>query len=173
MAKDYYKILGVNKNSTKEEIKKAYKQLAKKYHPDVNKEAGTAEKFKEINEAAQVLGDDEKRAQYDQFGDAEQFKQASGFKGFRTSDFGFDFGDFASFDFGDIFDQFFGGGSQFGSSRRSRGRRAARGSDLRYDMEITLEDAAFGAEKEVSIPRNETCSECDGSGAKSNSDIID
>ncbi len=168
MAKDYYKTLGVSKNATKEEIKKAYKQLARKYHPDVNKDPGAAEKFKEINEAAQVLGDDTKRQQYDQFGDAESFKQASGFRGFDFSDFGFDFTDFASFDFGDIFDRFFGGGTPF----RTTGRRASRGADLRYDMEITLEEAAFGAEKEILIPRNETCPECDGTGAESDSDII-
>lgn len=167
MPKDYYKILGVSKNATKEEIKKAYKQLAKKYHPDVNKESGATEKFKEINEAAQVLGDDEKRAQYDQFGDAEAFKQASGFRGFDFSDFGFDFTDFASFDFGDIFDRFFGGGPFTTRARRS----PSRGADLRYDMEIILEDAAFGAEKEIFIPRNETCPECSGSGAKRGSSV--
>src|SRR3989338_1162521 len=161
MAKDYYKILGVSKNSTKEDIKKAYKNLAKKYHPDINKDSGSTEKFKEINEAAQVLGDDEKRSQYDQFGDADSFKQASGFSGFNPKDFGSDSTDFASFDFGDIFDQFFGGGTSFGSNRRKQARR---GADLRYDMEITLEEAAFGTEKEIIIPRNEQCPECNGSG---------
>jgi len=169
MAKDYYKILGVNKNATKEEIKKAYKKLAKKHHPDVNKDEDSSEKFKEINEAAQVLGDDQKRSQYDQFGDADAFKQASGFRGFNASDFGFDPGSFASFDFGDIFDSFFGGGSPF----RTRRRQPSRGSDLRYDMEFTLEEAAFGTEKEISIPRNEQCPDCKGSGAKKDSDIID
>lgn len=169
MSKDYYKILGVSKNATKEEIKKAYKKLAKKYHPDINKEDGTTEKFKEINEAAQVLGDDTKRQQYDQFGDADAFKQASGFGGFDFRDFG---SDFASFDFGDIFDKFFGGGGSPFGQRRGR-RRASRGSDLRYDMEIKLEDAAFGAEKEISIPRNEQCPKCNGSGAKSASDVVD
>ncbi|MBW2974773.1 molecular chaperone DnaJ [Candidatus Woesearchaeota archaeon] len=169
MTKDYYKILGVNKNSTKEEIKKAYKKLARKYHPDVNSESDAAEKFKEINEAAQVLGDDTKRQQYDQFGNADAFKQASGFQGFDFSNFGSDFTDFASFDFGDIFDRFFGGGGPFRSASR---KRSSRGSDLRYDMEITLEEAAFGTEKEISIPRNEQCPECHGSGAKSKSDIL-
>jgi len=171
MAKDYYKILGVSKNSTKEDIKKAYKNLAKKHHPDINKDSGAAEKFKEINEAAQVLGDDEKRAQYDQFGDADSFKQASGFRGFNSRDFGSDFTDFASFDFGDIFDQFFGGGTSFGSSRRRQQQR--RGADLRYDMEITLEEAAFGTEKEIIIPRNEQCIDCNGTGAKSEDDVIE
>jgi molecular chaperone DnaJ len=168
MSKDYYNVLGVDKNATKDEIKKAYKKLAKKHHPDINKEEGSTEKFKEINEAAQVLGDDQKRSQYDQFGDADSFKRASGFSGFKSSDFGF--GDYASFDFGDIFDQFFGGGGGFGGQRRG-GRRQVRGSDLRYDMEFTLEDAAFGAEKEISIPRNEQCPECQGKGAKKESDI--
>ncbi len=165
---DYYKILGISKNATKEDIKKAYKQLAKKYHPDVNKNPNASEKFKEINEAASVLGDDEKRAQYDQFGDADSFKQASGFGGFDFSSSGFDFNDFASFDFADIFDRFFSGGSSFGS-RKNESRR---GADLRYDMEFSLEDAAFGTEKEISIPRNEQCSECNGLGAKSESDIV-
>ncbi len=168
MAKDYYKILGVGKNATKEEIKKAYKQLAKKYHPDINKDDDASDKFKEINEAAQVLGDDTKRQQYDQFGDADAFKQASGFRGFNASDFGF--GDFASFDFGDIFDTLFGGGG-FGGGRRRK--EPSRGADLRYDMEITLEEAAFGTEKEISIPRNEQCPECGGSGAKSEDDVVE
>jgi len=162
--KDYYKILGVNKNATKEEIKKAYKRLAKKCHPDINKGDGAADKFKELNEAAAVLGDDEKRAQYDQFGTtAEQF---SGGRGFDFGDFGF--GDFASFDFGDIFDRFFsGGGGMFGSRRSPKN-----GSDLRYDSEISLEEAAFGTTKNIIIPRLVRCSKCHGSGAESESDIV-
>ncbi|HZX45225.1 MAG TPA: molecular chaperone DnaJ [Candidatus Nanoarchaeia archaeon] len=170
MAKDYYKTLGVGKNATKEDVKKAYKKLARQFHPDINKQADASDKFKEINEAAQVLGDDEKRRQYDQFGDADSYKQASGFRGFDSSDFGFGDSDFASFDFGDIFDKFFGGGGSFGGRR---GRRAQRGSDLRYDMEITLEEAAFGVEKEIIIPKNETCPTCGGTGAKTSDDIID
>ena len=166
MAKDYYSILGVEKNATKEEIKKAYKRLAKKHHPDVNKEDGASEKFKEINEAAAVLGDDQKRSQYDQFGDADSFKKASGFGGFDPRDFG---SDFTSFDFGDIFDRFFGGG---GSPFGGRKRQQSKGADLRYDLEITLEEAAFGTEKELSIPRNEKCPECNGSGAKDEKDIV-
>ncbi|MBS3097739.1 molecular chaperone DnaJ [Candidatus Woesearchaeota archaeon] len=165
--KDYYKILGVEKNATKEEIKKAYKKLAKQYHPDVSKEDGSTEKFKEINEAASVLGDDEKRAQYDQFGTT--YDKFAG-HGFDFSDFGFDSGGFESFDFGDIFDRFFGTG--FGFGPRTSKRRARRGADLRYDMEITLEDAAFGAVKHISIPKLETCDNCDGSGAESKSDIV-
>ena len=129
MTKDYYKILGVEKNATKEDIKKAYKQLAKKYHPDLNKSPDSADKFKEINEAAAVLTDPQKRQQYDQFGDAEAFKRAgggAGFEGFNFGDFGF--GDFASFDFGDIFDRFFSGG---GFSPRGRRRGPAHARHLR------------------------------------------
>src|SRR3989344_14188 len=163
MAKDYYKILGVERNATKEEIKKAYKQLAKKYHPDLNKSPESEQKFKEINEAAAVLGDDAKRSQYDQFGDADAFKRASG-SGFSGFDFG-SFRDFAGFDFGDIFDQFFSGGMN-GARRRSR-----RGANIRVDIEITLEEAAEGTTKTLSIPREETCPQCDGSGAASPGDI--
>ena len=164
MAKDYYKILGVEKGSSKEEIKKAYKQLAKKYHPDLNKEGGSSDKFKEINEAASVLGDDTKRQQYDQFGTT-----AGGFSGAGMG--GFDFSDFmgGSFDFGDIFDQVFGGGGTGFFGRRKRG--PARGSDLRYDMEVTLEDVAFGTSRNIVIPRMEKCERCDGTGAQAQSDI--
>src|SRR3989344_9514506 len=164
MAKDYYDILGVKKGASKEEIKKAYKTLAKKYHPDLNKEAGAAEKFKELNEAAAVLADDEKRKQYDEHGTtAEQFGQ-----GFQ----GYDFSDFMSgsnFDFDSIFESFFGGGNPFGARRR-RGPR--RGADLRYDIYITLEEAATGATNHIIVPRLESCSKCHGSGAESESDIV-
>ncbi len=160
MGKDYYKILGVEKSATKEQIKKAYKKLAKKYHPDLNKDADAEKKFKEINEAAAVLGDDEKRQRFDQFGTAD-------FTGHGGQ--GFDFSDFArggnfSFDFGDIFDQFFGG-------RSGRRRGPSRGPDLIYPLEITLDEVAFGGEKEILVPRKETCTKCKGSGAKSKSDI--
>ncbi len=165
MTKDYYKLLGVSKNATKEEIKKAYKKLAKKYHPDLNKEADAEHKFKEINEAASVLADDEKRSQYDQFGTtAEGFQGAGGFD-FRT--FMDDIGDIR-FDFDSIFDSFFGG-SMF--SQRRRGPR--RGSDLRYDLEITLEEAAEGTTKTIEIPRLEKCKDCNGKGASSESGIED
>jgi len=164
MTKDYYNVLGVEKTATKEEIKRAYKNLAKKYHPDLNKEAGTADRFKEINEAAAVLADDEKRSQYDQYGTtSEQFGQ-----GFQ----GYDFSDFMSgsnFDFDSIFESFFGGGNPFGARRR-RGPR--RGADLRYDIDITLEEAATGATNHIIVPRLESCSKCHGSGAESESDIV-
>lgn len=169
MAKDYYETLGVSKNSSKEEIKKAYKRLAKTYHPD-NKETGDEGRFKEINEAASILGNEEKREEYDQFGDADSFKRASGQGGFDPSNFGFDFGDSASFDFGDIFDQFFGGGGNVFGGRQRRGR--SQGDDLRYEMEIELEDAAFGTKKDIIIPRLEKCSKCHGTGAESTSDVV-
>lgn len=164
MAKDYYKILGVGKGATSEEIKKAYKKLAKQYHPDINKESNASEKFKEINEAAAILGDEKKRQNYDRFGTADE--GAQNFSGFDFSDFmnqsqGF------GFNFDEIFDTFFGGAG-FGRSRR---RQQRSGYDLRYDIEITLEEAAKGIAKEISIPRLETCEKCQGSGAKS-SDAI-
>ena len=158
--KDYYNILGVGKNATKEDIKAAYKKLAKHFHPDLNKSPDAAEKFKEINEAAAVLGDDQKKAQYEQFGTAgEQFR---GFEGFDFSDFMSNISGFG-FDFDRIFEDFLGG--------TQRTRRRQRGSDLRYDLEIELEDAAFGATKTISIPRLEECEKCHGTGAESASDI--
>jgi len=162
--KDYYKILGVSKNATKDEVKAAYKKLAKQYHPDLNKSPDAAEKFKEINEAAAVLGDEQKRAQYEQFGTTgEQFR---GFEGFDFSDFMSDIGGFGM-DFDRIFENFFGGGGHGGRTRRMQ-----HGSDLRYDLEIELEDAAFGATKTISIPRLEECNVCGGTGAESKSDIV-
>jgi len=166
MAKDYYKILGVSRNATKEEIKKAYKRLAKKYHPDLNKSKEAEEKFKEINEAASVLLDDEKRAQYDQFGtDYEQFTG----HGFDFSDFGFDFSDTTHFDFDDLlkrFESFFGSDFSFSEEREERG------SDLLYDLYITLEDAYSGCKKTIKVPRLVRCKYCKGSGAESKDDII-
>ena len=159
--KDYYKILGIGKNASKEEIKSAYKNLAKKYHPDLNKNTDAAEKFKEINEAAAVLGDEQKRAQYDQFGTAGEQFQSGGFSGFDFSDFMSGSG---GFDFDSIFQNFFGGSQ--------RTRRRQRGSDLRYDLEIELENAAFGASKTINIPRLEACGKCHGTGAESQKDIV-
>lgn len=156
--KDYYKILGVEKGASKEEVKKAYKTLAKKYHPDLNKESSATEKFKEINEAAAVLGDDKKRAQYNQYGTAD-FGQGQGFSGYDFSEAtGF------GFDFDDIFESFFGGGG-----RRRRGPR--RGEDVEYEMEISLEEAASGIKKQISIPLLQICGKCQGTGARSEKDI--
>jgi molecular chaperone DnaJ len=154
MAKDYYDTLGVGKNASTAEVKKAYKKLAKKYHPDINKDSGSEAKFKEINEAAAVLGDEKKREQYDRFGSADQ--QGFGQGGFDFSDLG------GNFDFGDIFDIFTG---------RSGRRGPRRGSDLQYEIEVELEDAAFGIKKNIVIPRQDTCDACDGNGAKSSSDV--
>ncbi|MBW2991367.1 molecular chaperone DnaJ [Candidatus Woesearchaeota archaeon] len=171
MAKDYYNILGVDKNASKAEIKKAYKRLAKKFHPDLNKESGSEEKFKEINEAASVLGDDNKRKQYDAYGpDAFKYAGAGGpgagfggfdFSGFDFSDFGFD-----RFDFDSIFDTFFGGGSFDSRGSRSpfRRARASGGRDLAYDLSITLEEASKGVRKKIKVTKNYVCKECDGKG---------
>lgn len=162
--KDYYKILGVDKNATKEEIKKAYKKLAKKYHPDLNKDNPDAEKkFKEINEAAAVLADDEKRTQYDQFGTT-----ANGFGG-AGANYEDIFRQFrGGFDFDSIFDSFFGGG-MFGGRRRG----PRRGADMRYDIEISLEEAAKGTTRTIEIPVHEECKKCRGTGAKSEEDFVE
>lgn len=170
--RDYYEVLGVNKNATDDELKKAYRKLAKKYHPDANpdnkKEAEA--KFKEVNEAYETLSDSQKRKMYDQFGhDGPQgFNGGGPFGGqggyYSYSSSGFDgFGDFG--DLGDIFSSFFGGG--FGS--RSGGRKQngpRKGADLNLHMEITFEQAFSGIEKEITITRSEECDECHGTGAK-------
>lgn len=160
--RDYYEVLGVGKDATPEEIKKAYRRLARKYHPDVNpgdKEAET--KFKEVKEAYDVLSDPQKRQQYDQFGHIDEQFSGAGFG--QQGGFGFgDFGNFADFGgFEDIFDTFFGGGS-----RRRRRPAPEKGADLRYDLEITLEEAASGLETELRVPRTENCPACGGSGAR-------
>ena len=165
--KDYYNILGIDRNASKEDIKKAWKRLAKKYHPDMNKSHDAAEKFKEISEAASVLGDEKKKAHYDQFGTAEPGFGAGGPGGADFS--GFSSGDFGGFgDLDDIFESFFGGGFSRGRKRQSA---KMHGSDLRFDMEITLEEAAFGVTKKIIIPKLVQCEKCNGSGAKSSADI--
>ncbi len=159
--KSYYDVLGVTKQSTDEEIKKAYRTLAIKYHPDKNKGDKAAEdKFKEATEAYEVLRDANKRKAYDQYG-----KQGvSGGGGFGQGAYQ-DFSDiFGSEGFGSIFEEFFGGGGR--SQRRSGPKR---GSDLRYDLKISLEDAALGGEFKIEIPRLETCNDCSGSGATNGS----
>lgn len=157
MAKDYYEILGIKKGANDAEIKRAFRTLARKYHPDVNKEAGSSEKFKEINEAYQVLSDPQKKQQYDTFGTAGGPSGFGGFGGFGGFE-GVDLGDLGGF--GDIFDMFFGG-------RQQRGRRGVGpedGNDLRYDMEISLEEAFRGKEFEIEINHLINCSNCKGSG---------
>ncbi|RKJ17271.1 molecular chaperone DnaJ, partial [Butyricicoccus sp. 1XD8-22] len=147
--RDYYEVLGVSKSATKDEIKKAYRKLSKQYHPDINKEPGADEKFKEIAEAYEVLSDDNKRAQYDQFGHEGP---SAGFGGGGFSGFG---------GFDDIFSSFFGGGT-----RRSDPNAPRKGDDLQYRMKISFEDAVFGKQTEIEIPTEETCDTCSGSGAK-------
>jgi molecular chaperone DnaJ len=157
--RDYYEVLGVSRTSTPDEIKKAYRQLARKYHPDVNKEASAETRFKEINEAYEVLSDQQKRATYDRFGHAG----TGGFSGFEG------FGGFR--DPFEIFEEFFG--ANFGMGTRTRTRRGPhRGADLRYDLEIQFEEAVFGAEKEIEVPRQQTCPRCNGSGAEPGSSPI-
>lgn len=158
--KDYYASLGLEKGASDDEIKKAFRKMAMKYHPDKNQGDKEAEdKFKEINEAYQVLSDAEKKARYDQFGTADF--DGSGFGGGGYGGFGgFDFSEMGGF--GDIFDSFFGGGG--GQSRRNGPQR---GDDLEYIVNLTFEEAVFGVEKEIAINRNEKCDTCSGSGAKS------
>ncbi|MCW1930666.1 MAG: molecular chaperone DnaJ [Candidatus Kerfeldbacteria bacterium] len=169
MAKDYYNILGVGKSASQDEIKKAFRKLAHQHHPD--KEGGDVEKFKEINEAYQILSDEQKRKAYDQFGEAGVNGQGgfSGAGGFSWSDFarqaGFGDGNFqggANFDLGDIFSDFFGGGARQGGARR----RQARGADIHMDVDITFEEAAFGVKKNIELYKATTCSTCNGNGAK-------
>lgn len=148
--RDYYEILGVGKDASADDIKKSYRQLARKYHPDVNKAADAETQFKEVKEAYDVLSDDGKRSTYDRYGHVDPNQGMGGGAG------GFDGGGF-----GDIFDMFFGGGG---------GRRdpnaPQRGSDLQYTMTIDFKEAVFGKETEITIPRTENCDTCSGSGAK-------
>ena len=162
MAKrDYYEVLGVSKNASDDEIKKAYRSLAKKYHPDVCKEPDAEEKFKEVQEAYDVLSDPQKREQYNQFGHdgpnmGSGFDQ--GFSGFGGS------GGFGGFE--DIFSSFFGGGS----SRQTK-NGPIRGRNLKVSINLSFEEAAFGVEKEISITKYDTCKDCSGTGAMSKNDI--
>jgi molecular chaperone DnaJ len=157
MAGDYYEILGVSRNADKDELKKAYRRLARKYHPDVNKEAGAEERFKEINRAYEVLSEPETRARYDRFGEAG----VSGAGGAGYQDFS-DVGGFA-----DIFESIFSGFGGVGGQTTGRRRTGpVRGDDLRLDLKLDFRDAIFGGEKEIRIPHLETCQVCDGSGAK-------
>jgi len=158
---DYYNILCVDKNADKKEIKKSYRKLALKYHPDKNPSKEAEEKFKEISEAYAVLFDDEKRKMYDRYGHAGIDQQYSAEDIFKGVDFGDIFGGMG-FGFNDIFEQFFGHRADFGGRRQVR----QRGADLRYDVTIDLEDAYNGLKKELHVPRTEICNNCSGSGAK-------
>ncbi len=169
MGKDYYKILGIDKNASQEDVKKAFRKLAHKYHPD-KKDTGDEAKFKEINEAYQILGDEQKRRQYDQFGSAAFGNGGTG--GFNWQDFarqGAGFGgqgmhfDFGDFDLGDLFGQAFGFGG--GRSRRAS-TGPQRGADIRAAIRITFEEAVHGVQKELSLERTVTCDHCQGNGAE-------
>lgn len=160
--RDYYEVLGVSKNASDDEIKKAFRKLARKYHPDMNRDDPKVaeEKFKEANEAYEILSDPKRKAQYDQFGHAAfeggSGGGAGGFGGFSGGGAG---------GFGDIFDMFFGGGGGFGGFGGSHQPGPERGSDLRYDLEVEFNEAAFGKDVELNIPRTEECDACHGSGA--------
>src|SRR5215470_9795152 len=150
--RDYYEVLGVSRNATDDEVKKAFRRLAKQYHPDANKEQGAEARFIEINEAYEVLSDQQKRAAYDRYGHAATAGAAGGAG----------FADFSSFStINDIFETFFSGST---STQRRSGPQ--RGADLRYELTITFEEAVFGCQKEIELPRWESCSTCKGSGAQ-------
>lgn len=152
--RDYYEVLGISRDAGADDIRKAYRKLARKYHPDVNKESDAEQKFKEVKEAYEVLGDEQQRARYDQFGHTEG---PSGFggggAGFDPSDFGFD-----------IFDMFFGG------SRRANPNAPRQGSDLETRMHVEFRDAVLGKQKEIILVKPQSCDDCEGTGAKSGSE---
>ena len=151
-----YDVLGVSKDASDQEIKRAYRKLSKKYHPDLNHEPGAEEKFKEVNEAYEILSDPQKKAQYDQFGTTGGQQGFGGEQGFG----GFDFGGSGAGGFEDIFSSFFGGGQ----SRNNNGPR--QGRDLQYEMHLTFEEAIFGKKTEIKYTREENCKTCSGTGAK-------
>lgn len=165
--RDYYDVLGVSRDASDAEIKKAYRKLSKKYHPDINKESDAEEKFKEVTEAYEVLSDSQKRAAYDQYGHAANDPNfgggfGGGFGGFGSAGAG----GFGGFD--DIFEQFFGGAGS--SQRRARPNAPRRGNDLQYRMTLTFEEAIFGKEETIQYHRDEACHTCNGSGAKAGSE---
>lgn len=154
--RDYYEVLGVSKSASESDLKSAFRNLARKYHPDVSDVPNAEERFKEINEAYHVLSDDEKRAAYDRFGHAAVKGANSGAGGYQTADFS---------DFADIFGDIFGFGGFGGRTTRSR-TAPRRGADLQYRVRLSFKEAVFGAEKEINVTRDEPCSTCGGSGAK-------
>lgn len=167
--RDYYEVLGLSKSASEDDIKKAYRKLAKKYHPDINKEADAEAKFKEINEAYEVLSDPQKKATYDQFGHA-------GMDGFAGSGFGEGFGGMNMDDLGDIFSSFMGGmggfsGFNFGGRSSSRRTGPIKGDNRYMSMDIEFLDAVHGVDKLINITVDKMCKECNGSGAASASDI--
>ena len=156
--KDYYGILGVSKTATDDEIKKAYRQMAKKYHPDLNPgDSSAAEKLKEVNEAYEVLSDKTKRSNYDNYGDPNGMPNFGGGAGGA----GFDFSQFGGF--GDIFGDIFGG---FGGRSRANSNAPMQGADIQARVNLSFEEAAFGVKKNINLNRSETCTECHGTGAK-------
>ena len=174
--RDLYEVLGVSKDASDADIKRAYRKLSKQYHPDINKEAGAEEKFKEIAEAYEILSDSQKRAAYDQYGHAS-YDPNSGFSG---GGFGGGFEGFGGFGgqgfsgsytggFEDIFDTFFGGG---GGRRGNRANMPRQGADLQYVMDLTFEEAIFGKEEVIHYHRNAECETCHGTGAKSGTDPV-
>jgi molecular chaperone DnaJ len=158
MPRDYYEVLGVSRNANTDEIKKAFRRLARKFHPDINKDDGAEQKFKEINEAYEVLSDDDKRARYDRFGHAGVQNGAGGYSG--AAGFG---------GIEDIFEEFF---NNFGGRQRASRRGPRRGGDIRVDVTIDFEEAAFGADKELEFRRLEVCEVCEGSGAAEGSEPV-
>jgi molecular chaperone DnaJ len=156
MARDFYDILGISRNADQDDLKRAYRRLARKYHPDVNKDPGAEDTFKEINRAYEVLSEPETRARYDRFGEAGL--GAAGAGGFQ------DMGDMGGF--ADIFESFFSGFSGSGGGQGPRRRGPTRGDDLRLDLRLDFKEAVFGGEKEIKISHLETCGTCTGSGAK-------
>lgn len=160
--RDYYEVLGVSKTASQDEIKSAFRKLAKKYHPDVNKDPDAPEKFKEAQEAYAVLSDETKRSQYDQYGHAA-FDQMGGTGGY----------DFSGFDFGDIFGDIFGGMGGFGGFGSSRSKnRPTKGRDTLEKVTLTFEEAVFGCKKEIKINTVDNCSKCDGKGGTGESECF-
>lgn len=164
MGKDYYKILGLEKGASKDEVKKAFRKLAAQYHPD--KKTGDEAKFKEISEAYAVLGDEKKKAEYDTYGHAFQGAGGAGRQGFGG--FGGFNGQNVEFDINDIFEQF---GDMFGGGFGGGGRQKARGRDISIDIELTFEESVFGVKRDVLLTKNNTCSTCSGTGAKDGTDM--
>src|SRR4030066_1830069 len=151
--RDYYEVLGVPRNASAEDVKSAFRKLARQYHPDVSQEPNAEERFKEINEAYAVLSEPDKRAAYDRFGHAG-VQNAGGVPDFTV-------------DFADLFEEFFGGFGGFGRTSSRRARNAPRlGGDLQYNADLTFEESIFGVEKEIEITRDEVCETCSGRGAE-------